>query len=320
MIQPTRKLLPFLSLAVVVTACTPAEETSLNGYVETQPVRLVAPLAGRLLSVTAVEGQRIEAGQLAFTQEQDSEQHGVAEAAARLQQAESQRQDLLSGKRPEELGSFEAAVRAAEAALRASEADLKRQTELEGGGYVSRSVLDVMKARRDADAAQVAQAQSQLAAARLAARDDTINAARAGEKAAAELLAQKQWLLAQKQTTAQVSGRIEQVYYREGEWVAAGSPVVSIIDNGAVKVRFFIPEKRLAEFPQGKAINVHCDGCEADIPATITYVAKAAEFTPPVMYNNDNRARLVWMAEARPPAEYADKLRPGQPVDVVAAP
>lgn len=300
-------------------ACTAPEEPILNGYVETEPVRLAAPLAGRLVSLSTAEGQPVSTGQKVFALDQESEQLAVAQAQAQLQQANAQWQDLLSGKRPEELGSHEAAVKAAEANLRASEAELKRQAELEGGGYVSRSVLDVLKARRDADAAQLTQMQSQLAAARLAAREQTIKAAEANQRAAAEMLAQKQWLLAQKQVMAPVSGRTEEIYYRVGEWVPAGSPVLSVLDSDALKVRFYVPEKRLAEFPADTAVVIRCDGCPA-IAARVSFVAKEAEFTPPIMYNNDNRSRLMWMAEALPDAAQAGMLRPGQPVDVVPAP
>lgn len=307
-------------MLLCMAGCTPPANQALNGYVEIQPVRLAAPLSGRLIALAGHEGQTLQAQQQAFTLDQDNEQHGVAEADARVQQANAQHKDLLSGRRPVELASLEAAVTASEANLRASEAELKRQSGLEGKGFVSQSTLDVLKARRDADAAQVEQAKSQLAAGRLAAREDTISAADAAKRVANEQLAQKQWLLNQKQVTSPINGRIEQIYYREGEWVPAGSPVMSLLDNAAFKVRFFIPEPRLSEFAQGKQVTLHCDGCPRDITTTISYVAKDAEFTPPVMYNNDNRAKLVWMAEARPSLEDAAVLRPGQPVDVVAAP
>lgn len=304
---------------LALSACMEESNTALNGYIETQPVRLAAPIAGRLTK-TVKEGKMIAVDQLAFTLDTDSEQLALAEADLRAQTAKAQYQDLLSGKRPEELDMYEAAIRAAEANLRASEAELKRQSELKASGFVSQSTLDVLKARRDADAAQVAQAQSQLAAARLAGRKHTIDAASTNADAAAQAVAQKRWLMEQKNVTSPVNGRIEQVYYRTGEWIPAGSPVLSIIDNAAIKVRFFIPQTRLPAFALGNKVYLHCDGCNNPIPATISFVAKEAEFTPPVMYNNDNRSKLVWMAEARPDPAYLAELRPGQPVDVEVAP
>lgn len=309
----------FSATLLMLGACGADTNNILNGYVETQPIRLASPMPGRLLT-SAHEGQLLNADQLAFTLDTESEQLALAESDARAQTAKAQYQDLLSGKRPEELGMYEATLRAAEANLRASEAELKRQSELKASGFVSQSTLDVLKARRDADDAQVAQAQSQLAAARLAGREQTIIAASSNADAATQAVAQKRWVLQQKSITSPVSGRIEQVYYRAGEWVPAGSPVLSIIDNAAIKVRFFIPQARIPTFSQGNKVYLRCDGCNNPIPATISFVAKEAEFTPPVMYNNDNRSKLVWMAEARPDPAYVAELHPGQPVDVEVAP
>ena len=68
-----------------------------------------------------------------------------------------------------------------------------------------------------------------------------------------------------------------------------------------VKVRFFVPETIVGGLAAGRAVAIQCDGCAADIPATITYVSNEAEFTPPVIYSNETRSKLVFMIEARPP-------------------
>jgi HlyD family secretion protein len=63
---------------------------------------------------------------------------------------------------------------------------------------------------------------------------------------------------------------------------------------------------------------VRCDGCAGDVSARISFIAPAAEYTPPVIYSNESRAKLVYRIEARP--EAVTPLHPGQPVDVVFAP
>ena len=88
--------------------------------------------------------------------------------------------------------------------------------------------------------------------------------------------------------------------YREGEWVAAGSPVVRMLPPQNVKVRFFVPQAIVGGLAHGRAVAIQCDGCGADIPATLTYVSNEAEFTPPVIYSNETRSKLVFMVEARP--------------------
>lgn len=297
-------------------ACGKAPPDHLDGYVETEPVRLAAPVAGRLVELKADLGRNLNPGDIAYRLDTDNEQLSVAEAQARIRQAEAQARDLQSGKRPVELDVYEANVRAAEASLHATEVDLKRQREMNTQGFVSNSTLDVLKARRDAEAAQLEQTKAQLAAARLAAREQAQVAAQAGIDVAKEQRAQRSWLLGQKTVLSPIAGRVEQVYFRPGEWVPAGSPVLSLLGPQALKVRFYIPEPLLAKWPQGQKVKVRCDGCVQPLDAVVSYVARDAEFTPPVIYNKDNRVRLVFLAEAKPLPEQAKYLRPGQPVEV----
>ena len=111
-------------------------------------------------------------------------------------------------------------------------------------------------------------------------------------------------------------GLIVDTMYREGEWVPPGSPVVRMLPPANIKVRFFIPESAIAGLKAGRAVTLSCDGCEATVPAKVSWISNEPEFTPPVIYSNDTRAKLVFMAEARPDAADATKLHPGQPVTV----
>ena len=61
---------------------------------------------------------------------------------------------------------------------------------------------------------------------------------------------------------------------------------------------------------------MHCDGCGADVAATVSYISEEPEYTPPVIYSNETRAKLVFMVEARPAGGAAPRLHPGQPVAV----
>jgi len=104
--------------------------------------------------------------------------------------------------------------------------------------------------------------------------------------------------------------------YREGEWVAPGSPVIRLLPPKNVKVRFFVPERIVGGLEPGRKVLLHCDGCAADVAAEVNYIADEPEYTPPVIYSNETRAKLVFMVEARPSIENAGRLRPGQPVAV----
>jgi HlyD family secretion protein len=305
------------ALAIVLLAgCSDGGSHAYNGYIEAEPVRVSSPVGGRLLAIKADRGDRVKPGQSLFTLEQDDERAAVDEAAAQVKQSEAQAADMATGKRPDEIAASEAALRAAQASLRQSESDLKRQTALAKSGFTSGANLDAYQAKRDSDAAQVAELSAQLRVAHLASRDEARRAADAASSAARAQLAQREWVLGQKSVAAPIEARVEDRYYRVGEWVPAGSPVYSLLAPTAVKARFYVPETKLQQVPQGAKVMLSCDGCGAPMPATVGFVARDAEFTPPVIYSKDNRDKLVYLVEAWPSAADAARLRPGQPVDV----
>jgi HlyD family secretion protein len=160
--------------------------------------------------------------------------------------------------------------------------------------------------------------EAQLQVAHLSGRTAQIREQWAQVQASRAALAQAQWRLDEKRVNAASGGLIFDTMYREGEWVPAGSPVVRMLPPGNVKVRFFIGEAVVGEMRLGRRVLIRCDGCSADVPATVSYISDEAEYTPQLIYSNDTRAKLVFMVEARPSPADARKLHPGQPVEVIA--
>jgi HlyD family secretion protein len=124
--------------------------------------------------------------------------------------------------------------------------------------------------------------------------------------------------LVRRNVASPAQGTVQQVYYRPGELVLAGRPVLSMLPPGNVKIRFFVPEAMLPRISFGAPVSVTCDGCKQPVVAKISFISNAAEYTPPVIYSLEERAKLVFLIEARP--ERTDSLRVGQPVDVVLSP
>jgi len=124
--------------------------------------------------------------------------------------------------------------------------------------------------------------------------------------------------LSRRQMFSPVSGTVQEVYYRPGEMVPTGRPVVSLLPPGNIKVRFFVPQAVLPSIDYGDTIKVGCDGCPPDLTAHISFIAKQSEFTPPVIYSLEERAKLVFLVEALP--DIPGALRVGQPVDVTVIP
>ncbi|MGH8504269.1 MAG: HlyD family secretion protein, partial [Gammaproteobacteria bacterium] len=157
-----------------------------------------------------------------------------------------------------------------------------------------------------------------IEAARLAAREQQIEAARAQVAAASASLRQARTALDKRKVAVPRGGRIVDVFYRAGEVVTAGQPIVEILPPENVRVRFYVPEPRLAGVEYGKRVSVACDGCPRDLAAVVSYIAQEAEFTPPVIFTREERAKLVFMIEATPLAR-SDALKPGLPVEVMLA-
>jgi HlyD family secretion protein len=121
--------------------------------------------------------------------------------------------------------------------------------------------------------------------------------------------------LARRNVTSPAAGSIQQIYYRPGETVAAGRPIVALLPPSNVKVRFYVPQALLPKIALGDMVQIRCDGCGSEIMARVSFIARSSEFTPPVIYSLEERSKLVYLVEARP--ERPDSLRVGQPVSVV---
>ncbi len=290
-----------------------------SGYVEADYVFVASSVGGTLDRLDVARGDRVTKGAALFALEDTSQLAARDEAAAKLRQAEAQLADLQSGKRPPEIEAIEAQRRQAVAMLRQAEEDFRRQSDLVRKGVAAEKALDDARAMRDQTRAKVAELDAQLVVARMPARTDAIRAAEAAVTAAKASLAQAQWRLGQMSGAAPDDATVIDTLYRPGEMVPAGMPVVQLLPAANLKIRFFVPEPRLARLAVGEKVDVRCDGCGAPIPATIRYIAPQAEYTPPVIYSRDERARLVYMVEARPDAR-REALRVGQPVDVATAP
>lgn len=142
--------------------------------------------------------------------------------------------------------------------------------------------------------------------------------AEAALRTAEARLAAAKTRLARRRIASPVGGTVQQVYFRVGEQVPAGRPVLALLPPGNVKIRFFVPEATLPRIAIGDPVAVRCDGCPGETLARIAFIARSAEFTPPVIYSRDERSKLVFLVEARP--QQPDRLRVGQPVDVSVVP
>jgi HlyD family secretion protein len=310
-----RLILPFL-VASALAGCGGSEPGALQGYAEGEYVRVAAPFAGTLLQLDVARGAQVAVGAPLFALEAENEAAARREAEDRVRRAEAQRDNLRKGARPTELEALRAQVAQSQSTAELARKDLVRTDELVKKGFLPPQKLDEARMAVENTRQRVRENESQLATANLGGRPDEIRAAESEVEAARASLAQADWRLRQKTVASTVAGVVTDTNFARGEWVAAGAPVVAVLPPENVKVRFFVPETKLGTVKIGQSVELSCDGCAAKIPAKVSFVAPQAEFTPPVIYSRENRAKLVFLVEARPSPEQATKLHRGQPVDV----
>ncbi len=301
-------------LCFFLTACLP-EKNTLHGYVEGEFVML-SPTTGGLLGKLNVErGQSVSVNQPLFSLDLTELKARQNSAKADLLHTQAELADLLKGERPEELAVILKQKEQAEATLTDTKTDYERELLLVKIGGTSQSAVSDAKAAYANAKGHLDELDAQLKAANLAARVDRIESAKAIVEGAKQILNQADKKLLEAAPKAPLAGVINDTFYRPGEYVAAGQPVVSLLPPANIQVRFFVPQKILPHLKIGEKILVSCDGCKTQMPASITYIASQSEYTPPVIYSVESREKLVFLIEAKPDS-YQVELRPGLPVDI----
>ncbi len=304
-------------LLAATAGCQRPQTPSWQGYIEGDFVYVASPLAGRLEKLSAPRGTRLTNGAPLFALEATAESASQREASARTSQARARMEDLRKGQRPEEIAAMTARLEQARAMARLSETHLDRVTRLKASGAAADDDFDRARFSHEAGARLVAEIEAQLSVARLGARVDTIAAAESDVAAADAALERANWAVAQKTQNAPTAAVVYDHLYLEGEYVPAGAPVVSLLPPGNIRVRFFVPDASFSSLAAGASVRVRISGRPEPLPARITYLSPKPEYTPPVLYNRENRSKLLFMVEATPEDRPSGgELHPGQPVDV----
>jgi len=293
------------------------ERAAWQGYAEADYVKVAPTQQGLLTAVTVARGSRVEVGTPLFVQDEGADRAARDQAARQLQQARDQLANLEAAAKPTEIEQAEANLADAQATVQRAKFDLDRAEALIQSGAVTSQTLDQRRADFRSATAKVSAMQAMLTQMRApTGRQGEIQAQQAAVDAAKAALAMADWRLSQRRAASPVDARVVDVLARPGETVAAGTPVVSLLPPSNIFVRFFVPEADLARVHTGDTVVIHCDRCHRDITATISFVSPQAEYTPPVIYSEESRAKLVYLVEARPPPAQAALFNPGQPVTV----
>ena len=199
------------------------------GYVEGETSLIAPPVAGQLLERPVDRGGHVKKGDRLFVIDPTVARSEVARAEAALAETKARHENLLTGKRPEEQDVIRAQRREAEASLSMAEIELKRQTELLPKGFTTRQAYDQAESQVNQLRARLASLAAQERVGDLSARQAEIAAAAALIVQNEANLAQARKRLADLMPVAPEDALVENTFFNVGEWVPAGTPVVSLL-------------------------------------------------------------------------------------------
>ena len=310
------KRVVLILISLVITACSDSNEGVALGTLERERVIHPATTNEILIELPVSAGQLVEKGQVIAKFDAELQQAIVAKAQAQLAQATAFLEKTLNGARPEEVAAASAKVAAANAAYTQSEANFRRAKTLVKDKLASQETLDSATAARDETFANLESAKQNLNELTNGSRVEDINSAKAQVQAAEAELKVQQKYLSDLTIKAMRAGRVDNLPWHVGERVTKGSPVVIIQANSAPYARVYIPEPYRAKLNQGMTLTVRVDGIDKNIQGELTWIATEPAFTPFYALNQEERARLMYLAEVTLPAS-ENNLPTGVPAQVV---
>lgn len=311
----TRNL--FLSAIILgVAGCDSADSLTLAGYTYGEFTYLSRPFTEKIEQLFVTKGESVKKGQTLAQMETFLAENALRIAEESLQAEKALLRNLQTGERPEGIEVIEAQLERATAAASLAQSQVDRKRRLHAEKMLSHAEWEATKGEYAQKKAQVKELQRQLALKKLPARQAEIKHQRSRVQSAMLQRDKADWELQQRRLTAPLDGLVHDILYQPGEMPAAGRPIISLLAPENIKVRFYVPEKRLGEIRPGTRVNIVCDGCKRVLSGHIRYISPQAEFSPPVIYSTRRREKLLFMAEAAPVKEDAPLLKTGQPVNV----
>jgi len=292
-----------------------------QGYVDADYLRVGPTLGGQLVSLSVQRGDAVAAGAPLFAQDDADDRAARDQAAATLTEAQDRLTNLETAGRETEIAQAQADLVDMRATRDRIAKDLTRNRELLRSGAATQQTVDQQQADLDSAVAHVKASEAKLAQIQSSTgRQYEIAAQRAVVAEQRAALEQAEWRLAQRHVAAPAAARVADTYALPGEMVEAGASVVELLPPGNILVRFFVPETTLATIQRDERLAIACDSCAPGLTARISFIAPQPEYTPPVIYSEAAREKLVYLVEARPDPAQAATLKPGQPVNVRVAP
>lgn len=291
------------SIALILGAlsfCTEGSPQAISGYVEGNYIEAAPVEQATVKEIYVTEGQRVSIGQILADLEREDAQLALEEARASANVATATLEDMKKGLRPEELKALESTVKSWEPEVRRLEDETARSAQLLAKSVIAQLDHDRNETALAIARARLSEARARLSAAQLPSRSDALQAQSERSMAAVAALKLAEWRYSKRTIKSEVNGRIERILRRKGELSGPSIPVMTILPDDQIKLRFYVSGDELASFGLGEVVEVRCNGCPKNVTAKITHVANSASFTPPVIYSLDRSQRLSYLIEATP--------------------
>ena len=309
-------LVAALISASLLASCSNDDNNVVQGYIAGDLIYEASSQSGILTRLDVQRGQAVKEGQTLFELDPAPQSYALTQANDELESAKATLQDMELGQRPDEIEEIENDIASTKAAIQYYQAEMSRYKQLSQQNYASKSSYDEKLYLYEQNTALLKKLEASLRLAKTGNRDNQIEAQKQTVLAATENVAIMQWNKAQKTVATSTAGLVFDTYYRRGEWIPAGQAVASIQTPENIYVVFFVSEAQLGKVQVGDTVAFQCDSCKSPTPATINYISSEAEYTPPVIYSESMREKLVYEVHAIMKKEVALQYHPGQPVDV----
>ncbi|MBN0989828.1 HlyD family secretion protein [Amphritea pacifica] len=286
-------ILPFLS------ACDGTAQNLALGTLERDRIAHTATASEVVVDLPVAPGSQVSKGTILVKLDNTLQLAEVDKAAAEVARAEANLEKLRNGARAEEVAAATANVAGARASLVESRSNYTRILNLKKQKLVSQSELDRARSVKDAAQAGLESAQEALRLLTNGTREEDLRAAEASLNSAKATLAIQTKRLEDLTITATRDGILDNLPWNLGERVTIGSPLAIILAGKAPHARVYIPEPYRVKLQVGDSLTVHVDGIEQPLTGQLSWIATEPAFTPYYALNQEERARLMYLAEVQ---------------------
>ena len=287
----------------------------ISGNIEVTRVEVSSRIPGRLAERRVDEGMEVERGRLVGRLDASDLEREVAVRQAELSVAEAALRELVAGSRPQEIAAAKAVLASARADADRLEKDFRRNEELSRREIIARQAFEAAQANNGVAQAKVAEAEERLRLVEEGPRKETIDQARGRERQAREALGLARTRLSYAEIVSPLRGMVLSKNVEPGDYVAAGTPMVTVgaLDN--VWLRGYVEETDLGRVKVGQAADVTTDSFPGKrYEGRVSFISQQAEFTPKTVQTRKERVKLVYRVKVEVPNP-ARELLPGMPAD-----